>query len=184
VLDEGALQRVELAVGGKPFDGGDPDAVRGHGQLQAAVDRLAVDEYRAGPALAMVATFLGAGQLQLFAQQVEQRYVWRDRQGNRGAVDLEGNGAWFGAAGRNDTSIHPCFLRVACGRVDTSKMLPDERRTIDRQPACSLPPRSSRDSVEDGLHRAETVVCPRFWSLRSQAAAQRDESSGFAKLSD
>lgn len=107
-LDEGALQRIERAVAGQPFDGGDPGAVRGHGQLQAAVVRLAVDEHRAGAALAMVAA-LSAGELPPLAQQVEQRDIRRDRQRLRGTVDLgrDRNGARIDAAGGTvGLSIH------------------------------------------------------------------------------
>jgi hypothetical protein len=44
-----------------------------HGQRQAGVDALAVEQHRAGAALAMVAALLGAGQVQVLAQRVEQR---------------------------------------------------------------------------------------------------------------
>jgi hypothetical protein len=84
--------------------------------------------------LAMVTTFPGASQLQLFAQQVEQGDIGRDRQGHRGAVDLErnGNGAGGSAAGRNGAGIHPCSFAWRAGE-DTSKA--PARRTIGRQAA-------------------------------------------------
>jgi hypothetical protein len=44
-----------------------------HGQAQAGIDAAAVDDHGAGAALALVAALLGAGQVQVFAQQVEQR---------------------------------------------------------------------------------------------------------------
>jgi len=48
-------------------------AVVGDRQRQARIDPPSVDQDRAGAALAAVAAFLGAGQVESFAQQVEQR---------------------------------------------------------------------------------------------------------------
>ena len=54
-------------------------AVGLHGQHQARVDRLAVDDDGAGAAVADVAPELGAGQLELVAQHPEQRRFRRHR---------------------------------------------------------------------------------------------------------
>jgi hypothetical protein len=43
------------------------------GERQAGIDAPAVDDDRAGAALAVVAALLGAGQVQVLAQRVEQR---------------------------------------------------------------------------------------------------------------
>jgi hypothetical protein len=43
-----------------------------HRQGQAGIDPPAIDNHRAGAALAVVATFLGAGELQVFPQGIEQ----------------------------------------------------------------------------------------------------------------
>jgi ribosomal protein S7 len=42
------------------------------GKRQAGIDAAAVGDDRTGAALAVVAAFLGAGQMQVFAQRVEQ----------------------------------------------------------------------------------------------------------------
>ena len=44
-----------------------------HRERQAGVDAAAVDDHRAGAALAVVAALLGAGEVQVLAQRVEQR---------------------------------------------------------------------------------------------------------------
>ena len=57
-------------------------------EREAGIDALAVDEHRAGAALAAIAAFLGAGQVQAFAQQIEEgdtRVIKLDSSGN--AVD-------------------------------------------------------------------------------------------------
>src|SRR5438034_341502 len=46
------------------------------GESQAGVDAPAVDQHRAGPALPVVAALLGARQVEMFAQRVEQRGTW------------------------------------------------------------------------------------------------------------
>jgi hypothetical protein len=44
-------------------------------ELEARKHRLAVDQHRAGAALAELAAVLGAGQMELLAQHLEQRLV-------------------------------------------------------------------------------------------------------------
>ncbi len=44
-----------------------------HRERQARIDAPAVDDHRAGAALAVVAALLGAGEMQMLAQRVEQR---------------------------------------------------------------------------------------------------------------
>ena len=60
-------------------------------QRQAGIDPPAVDQHRAGAALAVVAALLGAGQVELVAQQVEERGPGLDRQVPNFAVDRQGN---------------------------------------------------------------------------------------------
>ncbi|MNH24987.1 hypothetical protein D3C79_849480 [compost metagenome] len=64
---------MQLAVAGQPFDGDQLGAVTHDRQREAGVDALAITQHCAGPALAMVAALLGAYQVQLLTQQVEQR---------------------------------------------------------------------------------------------------------------
>ena len=55
------------------LDGEDLGAVVADRQRQARIDPPAVDQHRAGAALAAVAALLGAGQVQPLAQEIEQR---------------------------------------------------------------------------------------------------------------
>ena len=73
VLDEGGLQRVQGARRAETFDRHDLVALVHDGERQARVDAPAVDQHRAGAALPVVAALLGAGQVQVLAQRVEQR---------------------------------------------------------------------------------------------------------------
>ena len=72
VLEEGLLQRVQLVAVGQALDGGDLGAVGGDREHQAGVDAAAVEQDGAGAALAVVAALLGAGQIEVLAQGVEQ----------------------------------------------------------------------------------------------------------------
>ena len=58
--------------GGKPFDGPDRLALRRHCERQARQHPLAVDMHGAGAALPMVAALLGASQVHVLAQCVQQ----------------------------------------------------------------------------------------------------------------
>ena len=71
--DEGGLHRMQFVAARDAFDGEDVGAVMADRQSQAGIDPPAVDQHRAGAALAAVAALLGAGQMQALAQQIEQR---------------------------------------------------------------------------------------------------------------
>ena len=88
VIDEGLLHRMQRAVRlGEAFDGGDLLALDARGERQARQHAAAVDQHRAGAALAMVAALLGAGQADVLAQRVEQRGPHVERQLMALAVD-------------------------------------------------------------------------------------------------
>ncbi len=69
-LHETLLQRVQLAAGAEAFDGGDVAPAHLHGQHQAGLHDFAVHQHGAGAADAGLAAALGAGQVQVVAQQV------------------------------------------------------------------------------------------------------------------
>ncbi len=73
MLLERLLQRMQFIPGREPLDGQHLAAVGLTGQHQAGVDRLAVHEHGARAAIADVAAELGAGQVELIAQEPEQR---------------------------------------------------------------------------------------------------------------
>ena len=67
------LQRRQRAVGiGDALDGQDVRAIMADGQGQAGIFAPSVEQDGAGAALAAVTAFLGAGEVESFAQQVEQ----------------------------------------------------------------------------------------------------------------
>ena len=72
VRDERFLHRVQLPAVRNAFDRRQRRALHLQDRRQAAVDQLAVEEHRARAALPLAAAFLGAGQVQLLAQHVEQ----------------------------------------------------------------------------------------------------------------
>nr|GEU28231.1 hypothetical protein [Tanacetum cinerariifolium] len=72
MLDERSLHRVQLVGRAQAFDGGNRCPFVHHGQRQAGIDAAAVKHDGAGAALAVIAPLLGARQLQVFAQHVEQ----------------------------------------------------------------------------------------------------------------
>ena len=90
VADEGGLQRVEAAVGREPLDGDDllPAAVHDR-EGEAGVVAPAVDEDGAGAARALVAAFLGAGEVEVLAQGVEERGARIEAELVDAAVDVE-----------------------------------------------------------------------------------------------
>ena len=73
MLDEGGLHRVQVVGRAQPLDGGDAVALVHHRERQAGIDPPPVDDHRAGAALAVIAALLGAGEMQVLAQRVEQR---------------------------------------------------------------------------------------------------------------
>src|ERR1700753_83137 len=66
--DEGGLYRMQFIAMGDAFDGEDFGAVMAYRQSQAGIDPAAVDQHRAGAALAAVTALLGADQMQALAQ--------------------------------------------------------------------------------------------------------------------
>ena len=89
VVDERLLQRVQDFALGQALNGRDFFALGHHGQREAAVHAAAVDQHRAGAALAVVAAFLRARQVEVFAQRVEQRHPRLGLNGAHGAVHFQ-----------------------------------------------------------------------------------------------
>ena len=71
--DESGLHRMKLVAARDALDRQDIGAVVADRQSQARIDPSAVDQDRAGAALAAVASLLGSGQVQTLAQEIEQR---------------------------------------------------------------------------------------------------------------
>ena len=72
VLEKRRLHRMQLVAVREPFDGRDLIAFVRDREAETGVHPAAVDQHSAGAALAVIATFLRAGQMQMFAQRIEQ----------------------------------------------------------------------------------------------------------------
>ena len=93
MLEEGGLDRVEFGTGiGEPFDGRDRAAFDLRSQRQTGKHTLAVDMNGAGATLALIAAFLGAGEVEMIAQRIEKRHARFDGEGMCPAIDFEIDG--------------------------------------------------------------------------------------------
>ena len=91
MVDEGLLDRVEFVAVRQSFNRGDFGAVMHRRQCQARDDSLAVEKNRARTARALIAALLGAGEIEMIAQRVEQSRPRRDGKLCRFAVDRQRN---------------------------------------------------------------------------------------------
>lgn len=72
VVEKSSLHGVEFVSVREPLDRNDICAVTGGRQSQTGIDTVAVEQDGACAALSMIAAFLGARQLEVFAQCIEQ----------------------------------------------------------------------------------------------------------------
>src|SRR5688500_15826933 len=125
VLDQRALHGVQHLLTARPrrqpFHGHDRPAVALARSDQTRIDRLPVHQHGAGAALALAAAFLGAGQAQVLAQDVEQALPRRALDGTRGAVDL-------------DRKLHDSLQRERAARTSSGAI----GIVSNRQPRASL----------------------------------------------
>src|SRR5262245_388673 len=89
LLDEGGLQRMRIRDRAEPFDGGDLARRYRADRGDAGARCLAVDQHGAGAALRQSTAELGAVELEIVAQHVEQRRVGLGRDRAAHAVDFE-----------------------------------------------------------------------------------------------
>src|SRR5262245_53557995 len=157
---------MELVRPAEPFDGLDRAALGLDGEHAAGIDRPAVEDHGAGAAGAAVADLLGAGQVEMVAQGVEQGDP-RLEPGLKGlAVDLEGHRDRAGSDDRHARLAPRRGLQLRTGAEDARAESPGRRapteevaagKTFLRQstlPAALLP---LVLLVEPGLQRREVV---------------------------
>lgn len=87
VLDERLLHGVERVVVGQPLNGRDGASLALDGEQQTTVDSLAIQQDGASATLAHIAAWLGARQVQVFAQGVQQCAAWLHAQRADSSVD-------------------------------------------------------------------------------------------------
>jgi len=78
VVGERLLKAIELAVGGEPLDRLDHCAVGLDREHHAALHEHAVDEDRAGAAVASVAADMAAGQAEVVPNEVDEQTAGLD----------------------------------------------------------------------------------------------------------
>ena len=86
-IKEGLLDAVKAAVAGEAFDGGDLLAFGETGGSKAGSNGLAVEEDSAGATLAFATAVLGAGEVEVFAEDFKEGPVWSRIEGMGLAVD-------------------------------------------------------------------------------------------------
>jgi hypothetical protein len=87
MLDEPFLQRVQLCARGQPLDGQQLGAVGLDREDGTGLHRLAVEIDRTGAAVAGLASDMGAGHVELLAQEMDQQGTGLDFGLDRLAVD-------------------------------------------------------------------------------------------------
>ena len=92
IVAERRLHRMQLVALGDAFDGGDVGACGLRRQHRAGFHRAAVDMDHAGAALAGVAADMGAGQIEIFAQEMHQQRAVLDVDRDRLAVHCQFDG--------------------------------------------------------------------------------------------
>jgi hypothetical protein len=73
VLHECGLHWMQVVRHAQSLDGRNPVTLVHHGEAQAGVDPPALDYHGARAALAVIAPLLRAGEMQFFAQRIQQR---------------------------------------------------------------------------------------------------------------
>ncbi len=86
-IRERVLQGMQPAIRGEALDRRHSPSVAVRAQHEAGQHRLVVEQHRAGTALTELAAVLGAAQVQIFTQDLEQRLVRRERDFGWLAVD-------------------------------------------------------------------------------------------------
>jgi len=82
---------MELVAGGEPFDRRYFRAIGLDGEDGTRLGAAAVDEYRAGAALTSVAADVGASEIELFTQEVDQQHPRFHVRGAAPSVNGDGN---------------------------------------------------------------------------------------------
>ena len=101
----------------------DAMADRVAGERDAGEARLAVEQHRAGAAVALVAALLAAGEPEAVAQHFEQRPAWRRRDGEVGAVDVQHEDVEVGGHGSQEAGVLGAWDRDSKMRTDEGARL-------------------------------------------------------------
>jgi len=99
VIEEGFLDGAEAGLVAKAFDGSNFRALSGDGEGETRVDTAAVEEDGTGAALAVIASFFAAGEIEVFAEEIEEGGAGIDGEGVELLVDgdAERHRIWRGS---------------------------------------------------------------------------------------
>src|SRR6266513_637630 len=114
-VGESSLQGMQLRAAAEPFDRLHRAAFALGGEHQAGKLRRAVDQHRAGAALAQLAAVLGAGEAEVLAQHFEKRLVPGAGQLDGLAVDGQAQSAGCAPYCLGPKQIAPTVLQSPCG---------------------------------------------------------------------
>src|ERR1700692_1033504 len=142
LFEEALLDGMEFFVDDEAFDGGDFGAFCLQDGDEAGVDQVAVDEDGAGSALAFTAALFGSGEVQVFAEDVEEAFHRWGFDGFFVAMD----GEWDGGHAVASLKIGPAMsgfkdsVPASGMRVIRSKMSSGRRGiSVKEMPvACSM----------------------------------------------
>src|SRR6266850_3208613 len=118
-LRERQLQRMGARTDREPLDREDRTILALEAEDQARQLRPAVEEHRAGAALAQLAAVLGPGQAEILAQDLEQRLVRREGDLLRLSVDVEAQ-VHLGATGDGRSGRLPAAFQLLGHRLITT----------------------------------------------------------------
>jgi hypothetical protein len=117
VTMKGALQLRHRLAAREPFDRDDRAALDLGERREAGTDLAAIDEHRAGAAVARVATDLGTGEAKLVAQHVREARDRRRGRAHRTPVQLEGDGSRRELGARAVHAADPRLVRQRMTKV-------------------------------------------------------------------
>ena len=116
-LEERLLQRVQFSIDGETFNGLDARAFGLQHGHKTAIYEFAIHAHGAGATLAFAASLLGASEVQIFAQHVEETLHRQGSDGNTLAVHRESNG---GTVGTHTGAVSTCGSLTANSRKISS----------------------------------------------------------------
>ena len=160
MLDEGVLERKQMAGLSEAFNRSDRTILILHGQGEAGVDPFAVDQYRASSAGALVATLLGAGESQMFAEKIEQRSAYI-------RFEIEGLAIYKEMHGGLHGTVTPARHRAMKRRT----LQEAERRIRDRVPFCA------RQNKHGAAKFCRMLGFGGRWRLKTRCRSERSSAS-------
>ncbi len=106
VIDERLLQRMQCAIRRQSFDGRHVGTVVHDGERETGIDPPPIHQHGARAALAVIASLLGAGKVEMVAQRIEQSRPRRDTKLRVDAVYDQRHRKLLWRAGSRHSNLH------------------------------------------------------------------------------